>query len=127
MNTKTVIQLNNDSYYVGTTEADESPLEPGIYLMPAGAIEADVPEIPEGKRAKRVNDTWIYEDLPEDITTIRPLTFEQRTELVRLQRQGAYVREADPLFFKWQREEITKDEWLNKILEIKERFPNPTE
>lgn len=34
----------------------------------------------------------------------------------------AYKNESDPLFFKWQRGEITKQQWLNKILEIKSRY-----
>lgn len=33
-----------------------------------------------------------------------------------------YSLEADPLFFKWQAGEATKEEWLSKREEIKERF-----
>ena len=32
---KQVIQLDADGYFVGTTMADESPLESGLLLMPA--------------------------------------------------------------------------------------------
>jgi hypothetical protein len=35
--------------------------------------------------------------------------------------------EADPLFFKYQRGEGSEQEWLDKIEEIRERFPYPTE
>jgi hypothetical protein len=35
--------------------------------------------------------------------------------------------EADPLFFKYQRGEGTEQEWLDKINEIREQFPYPTE
>jgi hypothetical protein len=38
-------------------------------------------------------------------------------------RRAAYVAEADPLFFKAQRDEATYQEWLDKIAEIKARFP----
>jgi hypothetical protein len=38
-------------------------------------------------------------------------------------RAAAYKDEADPLFFKWQRDEITKEEWLAKVAEIKQRHP----
>lgn len=38
-------------------------------------------------------------------------------------RAKAYAAEADPLFFKVQRGEATEQEWLDKIAEIKERFP----
>ena len=37
-------------------------------------------------------------------------------------RAAAYKEEADPLFFKWQRDEITKEEWLTKVAEIKQRY-----
>jgi len=43
----------------------------------------------------------------------------------RAARAEAYKTEADPLFFKSQREEATTDEWLAKIAEIKARFPYP--
>lgn len=42
---------------------------------------------------------------------------------VKKSRQNAYQSESDPLFFKWQRGEATKDEWLAKVDEIKGRFP----
>lgn len=35
----------------------------------------------------------------------------------------AYKLESDPLFFKWQREEGTKQEWLDKVDEIRNRYP----
>jgi hypothetical protein len=38
-------------------------------------------------------------------------------------RKAAYIAEADPLFFKAQRGEIEQQVWLNKIAEIKARFP----
>jgi hypothetical protein len=38
-------------------------------------------------------------------------------------RYAAYVAESDSIFFKYQREEATKEEWLAKIEEIKTRYP----
>jgi hypothetical protein len=38
-------------------------------------------------------------------------------------RKAAYAAEADPLFFKAQRGEIEQQVWLDKIAEIKARFP----
>jgi hypothetical protein len=40
-------------------------------------------------------------------------------------RKSAFEEEADPLFFKYQRGEATQQEWLDKIAEIKARFPKP--
>lgn len=50
----------------------------------------------------------------------------ESAEQIRQQRQSAYQAEADPLFFKWQRKETTEQEWLDKVTEIKNRFPNPS-
>lgn len=45
------------------------------------------------------------------------------SEIVKTQRRQAYQTESDPLFFKWQRAEATKEDWLAKVQEIKTRFP----
>lgn len=39
------------------------------------------------------------------------------------QLRSAYQAESDPLFFKYQRGEATEQEWLDKVAEIKARFP----
>lgn len=59
---KNVIQLDDDNYYVGITIADESPLEPGIFLIPRNAIDVEEPNIPDGHRAKWDNK-WIFEEI----------------------------------------------------------------
>jgi hypothetical protein len=38
-------------------------------------------------------------------------------------RHAAYVAESDPIFFKYQRGEATKEEWIAKVEEIKARYP----
>lgn len=35
----------------------------------------------------------------------------------------AYQAESDPLYFKWKRGEATEEDWLEKIQEIKDRYP----
>lgn len=42
-------------------------------------------------------------------------------------RSNAYTTESDPLFFKYQRGEATKEEWEAKIAEIRARYPYPEE
>jgi hypothetical protein len=39
----------------------------------------------------------------------------------------AYAAEADPLFFKYQRGEATQQDWLDKVEEIRVRYPYPEE
>lgn len=48
---------------------------------------------------------------------------EELLEIRARNRAAAYQAESDPLFFKWQRGEATEQEWLNKIEEIKSRYP----
>lgn len=59
---KQVLQLDENGYLVGLTTADESPLEKGVFLFPAGTIDVPSPAIPEGKRAKW-NGDWEFEDI----------------------------------------------------------------
>lgn len=40
-------------------------------------------------------------------------------------RRSAYVVEADPLYFGWQRGENTEQAWLDKVAEIRARYPYP--
>ena len=42
-------------------------------------------------------------------------------------RQQAFRLEADQLFFKWQRGEATEQEWLGKVQQIRERYPENNE
>ena len=38
-------------------------------------------------------------------------------------RANAHKKESDPLFFKWKRGEITEQEYLSKVEEIRARYP----
>jgi len=49
---------------------------------------------------------------------------QKEREIIRLRRE-AYQNEADPLFFKWQRGEIEKKEYTDKVEEIRQRIPKP--
>jgi hypothetical protein len=40
-------------------------------------------------------------------------------------RREAFIKESDPLFFAVQRGEIDHDVWLDKVQEIRNRFPYP--
>jgi hypothetical protein len=48
---------------------------------------------------------------------------QQKLEQAEASRKAAYTAEADPLFFKAQRGEVEQQVWLDKIAEIKQRFP----
>ena len=48
---------------------------------------------------------------------------EKKAAEAEANRTAAYIAEADPLFFRAQRGEIPEQEWLDKIAEIKARYP----
>jgi hypothetical protein len=58
---------------------------------------------------------WEVMDLPVD----------EQIENLKAARAQAYTQEADPLFFKWQRGEVNKSAWSDKVQEIRDRFPYP--
>lgn len=78
MNTKIVSQLDNDGFFIGATTADESPLEPGVFLLPAGAIDKAPPaNIEPGKRYRVWGSGWRGEAMPapevqEEIPQLTP-------------------------------------------------------
>jgi hypothetical protein len=52
-------------------------------------------------------------------------TPERERELIKQQRQSAYALTADPLFFKYQAGEATKQEWLDARATVVEQYPYP--
>ncbi|WP_026471139.1 hypothetical protein [Alkanindiges illinoisensis] len=59
MNQKTVYQTNYSGLFIGKTQADESPLQPGIFLIPAGCVELAPPESwPEDQWPRWNGFTW---------------------------------------------------------------------
>jgi hypothetical protein len=64
MNTKTVHQLDDEGFYVGSSGADESPLEPGVFLIPAGCVEPEPPPHVEGMRRRFEDGGWSYVSIP---------------------------------------------------------------
>lgn len=44
-------------------------------------------------------------------------------EIAKENRHKAFSKEADPLYFGWQRGENTEQVWLDKVAEIRARYP----
>lgn len=63
---------------------------------------------------------WEIADASADEITERLAELDRQSEQNRAE---AYRNESDPLFFKWQRGEATEQEWLDKVAEIKLRYP----
>lgn len=83
--------------------------------------ESDGAHIPpvEGNADYQAYLVWVEEGNAAQAVEDAPLTLEQ-TDAAR---SAAYRQESDPIFFKWQRCEASKDEWLASIEEIKSRYP----
>jgi hypothetical protein len=46
---------------------------------------------------------------------------------VQHDRHAAYIADADPLFFGWQRGENTEQDWLDAVQAVKAAHPYPTQ
>lgn len=137
MNHKIVYQLDEAGYFIGETEADESPLEPGVYLVPGGCVENPPPKIKkEGQLQRFVNDRWKLEDKPkepeaevEQDTDQAPATAAQ----VLAMRRYAYAQESDALKNEADYDAIVNGTapdyaaWVAKVDEIKARYPMPAD
>lgn len=83
----------------------------------------------KGKIIKFKEDATPYLTVPEKVKTKRELfdegkiTKEKYNAYIDELRQSAYAREADPLGMQVMRGEAEKSVWLEKIAEIKARYP----
>jgi hypothetical protein len=50
--------------YIGQSEADESPREPGVYLIPAHATTTPPPSCGEGEKVRWDGEAWQVEPIP---------------------------------------------------------------
>jgi hypothetical protein len=73
------------------------------------SVAEGVPELVNGKWTQ----SWVISDR----------SAEEIAATAARMRSKAYRAESDPLFFKVQRGEATHQEWLNKVAEIKSRYP----
>lgn len=78
-----------------------------------------IEETPNYINGQWYQDYHIVDATSEEIAQ-RIANLNKKAEANRAQ---AYQDEADPLFFKWQRGEATEQEWLDKVAEIKARYP----
>jgi hypothetical protein len=61
---KTVYQTDENGIFVGTTTADPSPLEEGVWLIPNGCVEDPPPNFTEGQFLRWVGQKWQVEEIP---------------------------------------------------------------
>ena len=122
MTTKQVSQLDADGFFVGVTVADESPLEPGVFLLPAGAVDAPVPVIPEGQRAKW-DGAWVIEDIPEPEPAPEPEPIELTYAESRALEYPSYKEYIDGVV---KGDQAQIDKYIADCLAVKAKYPKPT-
>lgn len=76
---KLVYQTDHLGIFIGAVAADESPLEPGVYLIPGGCVEAEPPSVPEHKAAWWNGKTWQLVDYFGGVVVYSTETGEPRT------------------------------------------------
>lgn len=83
-----VYQYSEYGLFEGETFADESPLEPGVFLIPARCTEKPPPEINLSKdqRFKWDGDQWVIISVDSDAITIAKLKrfLEQNPDVLEL-------------------------------------------
>ena len=117
---KQVIQLDAQGYFVGTTTADQSPLEQGVYMMPADTIDTDAPTVPDGHKAKWSNG-WVFETIPQP---------EPEPEYVPTYadlRAREYPPMSDYLDGVVKGDQAQIDAYIAACLAVKAKYPKPTE
>jgi hypothetical protein len=62
---------------------------------------------------------------PEDLAEAREAEYRTALEWRDQALREALAQEADPVFFRWQRGEATKADWLAAVAEVKARYPRP--
>ena len=62
---KTVYQFDNNGIYLHPTEADESPLEPGVYLYPKNTTSVEPPDCEYNEIPIWNGKKWIIESIQE--------------------------------------------------------------
>lgn len=59
-----VYQTDLDGVFVGTTTADQDPLDSTNWLIPAGCVETAPPTIADSQLAKWNGTEWVVETIP---------------------------------------------------------------
>lgn len=110
--------------YVGEGVADESPLEPGVWMIPANSVTTAPPDAGENQFVVFNNGNWEVNTVPEPEPEPEPVPVPEPPTPQQL-RQWAFQQEADPIFFQVQRGEALMSDWLMKVEEIRQRYPYP--
>jgi hypothetical protein len=96
-----VYNYDYDGCFIGVSEADESPLEPNVYLIPAYATTVEVPQFNEGFIPVWNGESWDIKDIsleipkPEEPVESNPKTYAELLEekIIRLENENATLKD----------------------------------
>ena len=121
---KTYNYIAESGIYHSEGLADESPLEPGVFLIPAYASTEEPPKFGDGEQAVWTGDGWLLQPIPEPEPVPEPEPELPPTpENIQALRLAAFQAEADPLYFEYRAGEGDETTWLAKREEIRARYP----
>lgn len=111
-----------------TFEFEGVTYQGNIAAFPEAMERAGITEIPDVPRPDVSDDTHFVfpiDEAPWWSVTEKPVEMVAATLLARTlqQRKAAYVEESDPLMYDYLQEKIEKKVWLDKVAEIKLRYP----
>lgn len=124
-----IYNYDHGGFYISSGVADESPLEPGIFLIPGMATAIRPPAVNDGELARWTGEKWeaVAAPLP---TAEEPLTDEQ-IDAMRVAAYSHPVYGSDRLYAKALRLQINGDDNWKEVVdqanrafgEIQERYP----
>lgn len=115
-------QLRKDNPQVSFPQSPsaETLAEYGVFI----AQESDAPTHESNEAIEDAGFLQLTDGTWKQAWRVRSMTEQELALAAQEQdesRRIAYAKEADPLFFKWQRGEATQQQWLDKVAEIKSR------
>ena len=82
---------------IGEGVADESPLEPGVWLVPASATAVEPPTAPDGEVAVFADGSWTLGPIPTPDPAPAPVLAEPEQPLTTEERLARYGFTVDEL------------------------------
>ena len=122
--------LSCDGFLEFEGECQLDPRSPGEFLIPAHSTLIPPPEPKDGfnRIFNKDKREWTYQEIP-----VPPEPPKQPEPTWDQFRRSAYFDESDPLLYEYlfdadqkdKDKKVSKEEWIAKVKEIKERYPKP--
>lgn len=134
MKTKTVFQTDHAGIFIGTTLADESPLERGVFHIPGGCVEIKPPKHSSLEFARWHEGSWVIERIPTPQEEQKRPATHKEVEADRLLEYADPLTGSDRLFSESMRMQImgeagheeVRARAIARFEEIQAKYPWPS-